>query len=73
MPVVPKCPVHALADRFRGLQAVGALVGVDADAFAIAVIDGDEQWATPSASDTLEQPFEAVGCRRESGWNLRVA
>ena len=35
-------PAHTLADRFQGLEAVGALVGVDADAFAIAVIDGDE-------------------------------
>ena len=35
-------PAHTLADRFQGLEAVGALVGVDADAFAVAVIDGDE-------------------------------
>ena len=35
-------PARALADRFQGLEAVGALVGVDADAFAVAVIDGDE-------------------------------
>ena len=34
--------LHTLADRFQGLEAVGALVGVDAAAFAIAVIDGDE-------------------------------
>src|SRR5512132_3045111 len=33
---------HTLADRLQGLEAVGALVGVDADAFAVAVIDGDE-------------------------------
>ena len=33
---------HALAHRFQGLEAVGAFVGVDADAFAVAVIDGDE-------------------------------
>ena len=35
-------PAHTLADRLQGLEAVGALVGVDADAFAVAVIDGDE-------------------------------
>ena len=46
-------PAHTLADRFQGLEAVGALVGVDADAFAVAVVDGDETWATPSASVTL--------------------
>ena len=26
---------HTLADRFQGLEAVGTLVGVDADAFAV--------------------------------------
>ena len=35
-------PAHTLADRLQGLEAVGALVGVDADAFAVAVIDGDQ-------------------------------
>src|SRR5512144_720676 len=35
-------PAHTLADWLQGLEAVGALVGVDADAFAVAVIDGDE-------------------------------
>src|SRR5512133_2610328 len=35
-------PAHALADRLQGLEAVGALVGVDADTFTVAVIDGDE-------------------------------
>src|SRR5512144_1326935 len=33
---------HTLADRLEGLETVGALVGVDADAFTVAVIDGDE-------------------------------
>src|SRR5512134_1869988 len=33
---------HALAHRLQGLKAVGALVGVDADALAVAVVDGDE-------------------------------
>src|SRR5512132_1786051 len=33
---------HPLPDRLQGLEAVGALVGVDADAFAVAVVDGDE-------------------------------
>ena len=33
---------HAPPDRLQGLKAVGALVGVDADAFAVAVVDGDE-------------------------------
>ena len=32
---------HAPPDRLQGLKAVGALVGVDADAFAVAVVDGD--------------------------------
>src|SRR5512144_1108287 len=38
----PEVPAHTLADRLQGLEAVGALVGVDADAFTVAVIDGDE-------------------------------
>src|SRR5512132_4616785 len=33
---------HPLPDRFQCLEAVGGLVGVDADAFAVAVVDGDE-------------------------------
>src|SRR5512147_3013692 len=35
-------PAHTLADWLQGLEAVGTLVGVDADAFTVAVIDGDE-------------------------------
>lgn len=33
---------HALAHRLQGLEAVGALVGMNAAALAVAVIDGDE-------------------------------
>src|SRR5512133_2171327 len=33
---------HPLPNRLQGLEAVGAPVGVDADAFAVAVVDGDE-------------------------------
>ena len=54
-------PAHALADRFRGPEAVGALVSVDAEAFAIAVINGDEEWGHAlGQGDAPGQPFEAA-------------
>src|SRR5512144_900470 len=42
LPMAPKCRRTPWRTGFQGLEAVGALVGVDADAFAVAVIDGDE-------------------------------
>src|SRR5512134_3797257 len=33
---------HALAHRLQGLEAVGAFVGMDADALAVAMVDSDE-------------------------------
>src|SRR5512134_1598927 len=35
-------PADALVHRLQGLEAVGALVGVNADALTVAVIEGDE-------------------------------
>jgi hypothetical protein len=41
----PKVLPHPLAERLRGLEAVAALGGVQADAFAGAMVHGDEDVA----------------------------
>src|SRR5919205_1687075 len=44
-------PPHALAERLQGLEAVGAVAGMDADALGRAVVDGDEHGRLALAGD----------------------
>ena len=55
---------YALAHRLHGLEAAGALVGVDADAFAVAVINGDEDMGHALLRKLLGAVFAVVRDRK---------